>query len=147
MKNLCSKCKSEQFNIEYIIKGKKTKYYRICEQCKKRKRIFPKYAAYHCWLYCCDWEAYNLCKDEHFNELDTKTAYDFLIKRKAITKKYKYIYYNLIIFIEYVFRNNLHKFYSNETFTMPELWAILRQQKKPVDDNLCKDILNNLLKI
>jgi hypothetical protein len=139
--SLCKKCKSEQFVIEQVIKNNKTKYYRICEKCNYRNKISVKRTARRLYNNLCVLEAYNQYKGENLN----KNFDRMLRKRTQLLKEYKYVYNNLQIFIEYIFRNNSHKGeYGARTFSYEKLMTIIKQYKNIIDDKDCGKIISEL---
>jgi hypothetical protein len=132
----CRRCGANEYTTISI--GKK--YYKICDRCQKKIRFYPKRAAYGLYNELCEYEAslatWHLLQSREY-------IHAFYTKLKVYKKKYRYVYHNLLIFVECYYANNYHKSFK-QSFTTVDIIKIIKEYKAPIDQEQCLEIANKL---
>lgn len=131
----CKKCSNNSYSIVTEKRKNKTKYFRICDQCGYKKQIHLKRFISYFYSALCHYEAIQVCGNSDFNSVNRQY--------RQLKKEYEYLYKNLILLLEYIFRNNVQKQHKT-LFSTIKLFEILKPYKEPLNDVACKEILDKL---
>ena len=143
IKHICKKCGASQYSIVTVPKKEKIKYYKVCDNCKKKNRLLPNRTAYSLYHKLCEAEATLATNSLHDDKEWGNNYFKFLEKVK---KEYKYVYDNLIVLIQYIYHNNYHRKF-NSKFSIGSLMDVLKSYKEPLNEEMCISVFEELDKI
>lgn len=137
----CKNCGSRNYTFEKVVKKDKVKFFRVCSDCGKLQRVYPKRLAFYMYSKLCKYEAAKECQGLPANQDYAKILFK---AEDRLKEEYRYLYNNLILFFDYIFNND--KIEIMRKIVLINIMEIMKNHKSPLQENDCEIIIEELLK-